>query len=45
MGMSKVDLLNLEKLQLKQDAEFLNKIISFNDDGMMQVKIDQEDYQ
>jgi len=45
MGMSKVDLLNLEKLQLKQDAEFLNKIISFSDDGMMQVKIDQEDYQ
>jgi len=39
-----MDLLNLEKLQLRQDAEFLNKIISFNDEGKMQVKIEQGDY-
>ena len=45
IGLSKMDLLNLEKLQLRQDAEFLNKIISFNDEGKMQVKIEQGDYQ
>jgi hypothetical protein len=38
-------LLSLEKAQLKQDAEFLNKIISFNSDGKMQVAFEQNDFQ
>lgn len=40
----KSDLLSLEKSQLKQDAEFLNRIIQFNEDGRMQVKFEQNDY-
>ena len=35
----KTDLISFEKQQLKQDAKFLDKIISFQNDGKMQVDI------
>lgn len=41
----KDDLLNLKKQELIQDAAFLNKIMSFDEDGKMFVKLDQADYQ
>jgi hypothetical protein len=41
---NKNDLLSLEKLQLKQDAEFLSKIINFDNEGKMSVKLEQSDY-
>lgn len=38
------DVLNLEKIQLKEEAEFLSKIISFDANGKMSVKLEQNDY-
>lgn len=45
VGIRKIDLLNLEKNQLIKDAQFLNKIISFDEDDKMHVKLEgDQDY-
>jgi hypothetical protein len=43
-SMNKCDLFSLEKTQMQQDAKFLNKIISFDEQGKMNVKLEQNDY-
>ena len=40
----KGDLFSIEKTQMKQDAEFLSKILSFDENGKMSVKLEQNDY-
>ena len=40
----KGDLFSIEKAQMKQDAEFLSKILSFDESGKMSVKLEQNDY-
>ena len=44
VAISKKDLLNLEKNQLVKDATFLNKIIFFDKDDKMHVKMEGDDY-
>ena len=45
MGLKKrEDLLNLKKQQLIQDAAFLDKIINFDTEGKIQIKLEQGDY-
>ena len=45
MGLTKKDILDLEKKQLMEDAKFLSKIINFNEEGAMSIKIEQNDMQ
>lgn len=40
-NLSKKDMLNLEKNQLIKDAKFLDKIISFDQEDKMHVKLDE----
>ena len=42
--LTKKDLLKMEKAQLKEDALLLDRIISFDKNDMMIVKLDQEDF-
>jgi hypothetical protein len=44
VAISKKDLLNLEKNQLIKDATFLNKIIFFDKDDKMHVKMEGDDF-
>jgi hypothetical protein len=41
---TKNDLLSFEKIQMQHDADFLSKIINFDQAGKMSVKLETNDY-